>query len=75
MTRMSRIQRRAMQFGHVLTWCTDWHTNPKILVELLTDALHWCDANREDFLAAFAQAYQHYLNDLNNAQTDERKIQ
>lgn len=46
----------------------------EILIDLLTDAMHWCDANGEDFHIAFAQACRHYINELNDQQQDERRI-
>lgn len=30
------------------------------LIDLLTDARHWCDANRESFAELDRIAYQHY---------------
>jgi hypothetical protein len=44
------------------------------LVDLLTDAMHWCDHNGEDFHIAIAQACRHYINELNDDQTDERRM-
>ena len=46
----------------------------EILIDLLTDAMHWCDANGEDFHIALAQACRHYINELNDQQQDERRI-
>lgn len=45
------------------------------LIDLLADAMHWCDANGEDFHYALAVAGKHYINELNNEQTDERRMQ
>ena len=44
------------------------------LIDLLTDAMHWCDANGGDFHIALAQACRHYLNELNEEQRDERRM-
>jgi hypothetical protein len=44
------------------------------LIDLLADAMHWCDGNREDFHFILAQACRHYIHELNNAQQDERRL-
>jgi hypothetical protein len=44
------------------------------LVDLLADAMHWCDHNGEDFQFALAQACRHYINELNDDQQDERRM-
>jgi len=44
------------------------------LIDLLTDAMHWCDGNGGDFQIALAQACRHYINELNDDQTDERRM-
>lgn len=44
------------------------------LIDLLADAMHWCDASREDFHYALATAGKHYVNELNDEQTDERRL-
>ena len=49
----------------------DDHSN---LVDLLTDAMHWCDANGEDFHIALAMACRHYIHELNDEQHDERRM-
>ncbi len=49
----------------------DDHSN---LVDFLTDAMHWADANGEDFHLALAQACRHYINELNDEQQDERRM-
>ena len=46
----------------------------EILVDLLTDAMHWCDANGEDFHFSLAMACRHYINELNDEQQDERRL-
>jgi hypothetical protein len=46
----------------------------EILVDLLTDAMHWCDANGEDFHISLAMACRHYINELNDEQQDERRL-
>lgn len=43
------------------------------LIDLLTDAQHWCDATGQDFHIALAHACRHYINELNDDQHDERR--
>ncbi len=45
------------------------------LIDLLADAMHWCDSNGHDFHFAFAQACRHYIHELNDDQQDERRLQ
>jgi hypothetical protein len=33
------------------------------LIDLLTDAMHWCDQYGEDFARMLALAFQHYLSE------------
>lgn len=42
------------------------------LIDLLADARHWCDDNAESFGELDRQAYQHYLAELNDEQTEGR---
>jgi hypothetical protein len=49
----------------------DLHTS---LVDLLADAMHWCDYTGDDFFLALAQACRHYIHELNNQQQDERRM-
>ena len=44
------------------------------LIDLLTDAMHWSDATGEDFHYALCLAGKHYLAELNDEQTDERRM-
>lgn len=74
MTAHTLNARRALRFGHVLTWCKDWGSGSEGLIDLLTDAQHWCDANGEDFHIALAQACRHYIHELNDEQHDERRM-
>ena len=46
----------------------------EILVDLLTDAQHWCDANGEDFHICLAMACRHYIHELNDQQQVERRL-
>ena len=52
--------RRAMRFGHVLTWCKDWGSDQEGLIDLLTDAMHWCKAKGHDFDSLLATARMHF---------------
>ena len=67
------VTSRASQFESVLMSYApnDAFTN---LIDLLADAMHWCDATGQDFHIAFAQACRHYVHELNNEQTDERRL-
>ena len=44
------------------------------LIDLLADAMHFCDESGEDFHYALCVAGRHYLAELNNKQTDERRM-
>jgi hypothetical protein len=44
------------------------------LIDLLADAMHWCDESGEDFHYALCVAGKHYLAELNNEQTEERRL-
>jgi hypothetical protein len=44
------------------------------LIDLLVDAMHWCDQSGNDFHIALCQAGRHYINELNDEQHDERRM-
>ena len=44
------------------------------LIDLLADAMHWCDHTGSDFHIALAQACRHYIHELNDQQQDERRL-
>ena len=44
------------------------------LIDILCDAMHWADQNGEDFHFLLASACRHYINELNDQQTDERRL-
>jgi hypothetical protein len=44
------------------------------LIDLLADAMHWCDESGEDFHYALCVAGKHYLAELNDEQTEERRL-
>jgi hypothetical protein len=52
----------------------DFDQEQEILIDLLADAMHWCDANCEDFHYCLAMACRHYINELNDEQQDERRM-
>lgn len=58
------IADRVRAFDHVLSWCGD-DSRFDTLVQLLTDAMHWSDANSESFHYAMALAGKNYLDHLN----------
>ena len=74
MTDLPPNHRRAMRVEHVLTWCLDWGSRREGLIDLLTDARHWCDRHGESFAVLDRLAYQHYILELNDEQHDERRI-
>jgi len=63
MTRLTKNDRRALRIGHILTWCKDWDSGREGLIDLLTDARHWCDRNGESFDILDRIADQHYVNE------------
>lgn len=64
MDHLTPNHRRAMRIEHVLTWCKDWDTGREGLIDLLTDARHWCDRHGESFAELDRIAYQHYIAEL-----------
>ena len=67
------IPQRAERSQAALTGYSD--DSPFIsLIDLLADAMHWCDCAGEDFHIALAQACCHYLHELNDEQHDERRM-
>lgn len=66
MTTLTRNARRAMRVEHVLTWCKDWGSRREGLIDLLTDARHWCDRHGESFAELDRLACQHYTAELNH---------
>ncbi|HVX16314.1 MAG TPA: hypothetical protein VHC22_34325 [Pirellulales bacterium] len=63
---LTHNDRRAMRVEHVLTWCQDWDTGREGLIDLLTDARHWCDRKGESFAELDRIAYQHYIAERND---------
>lgn len=66
---------RSQRIDNLLEWCDRGDQNcQETLIDLLADAMHWCDANGEDFHIALAQACRHYIHELNDQQQDERRL-
>lgn len=63
---LARNARRAMRVEHVLSWCKDWDSGKEGLIDLLTDARHWCDRRGESFAELDRIAYQHYIAERNH---------
>ena len=74
MTQLRPNQQRALRFDEVLDRCLDRDSQQERLVDLLADAMHWCDDNIADFHYAFAQACRHYIHELHDEQHNERRI-
>jgi len=67
---------RAERFNHAITVLNRHNdSSQETLIDLLADAMHWCDANGEDFHLCLAMACRHYVNELNDDQQDERRIE
>ena len=64
MNSLTHNQRRAMRFGHVLTWCKDWGSEQEGAIDLLTDARHWCDRHGQSFAELDRLANTHYVAEL-----------
>jgi hypothetical protein len=66
-------QKRATRCERVLNAYSDddAFTN---LTDLLADAMHFCDATGQDFHYALCLAGKHYVAELNDEQTDERRL-
>jgi len=70
---MTTNQQRAKQADKAIAKYGD-DVRESNLIDFLTDAMHWCDANGADFHIALAQACRHYVNELNDDQQDERRL-
>ena len=65
---------RAARAERILTRCRLGDALATSLVDLLADAMHWCDFTGENFHLALAQACRHYIHELNDQQQDERRL-
>jgi hypothetical protein len=70
---MSNNETRASRFDKVVAIYGDDASDTN-LIDLLTDAMHWCDHTGSDFHIALAQACRHYIHELNDQQQDERRM-
>ena len=70
---MSNNKTRASRFDKVVAIYGDDASDTN-LIDLLTDAMHWCDHTAGDFHIALAQACRHYIHELNDQQQDERRM-
>jgi hypothetical protein len=70
---MSDNEKRASRFDEVVAGYGD-DSPDENLIDMLTDAMHWADETGRDFHIAFAQACRHYIHELNDQQTDERRL-
>jgi hypothetical protein len=70
---MSDNETRASRFDKVVAIYGDDALDSN-LIDLLTDAMHWCDQTGRDFHIALAQACRHYIHELNDQQQDERRM-
>ena len=70
---MSNNELRSTRFDEVVN--TYGNDEPDTnLIDLLADAMHWCDHTGKDFHIALAQACRHYIHELNDQQQDERRL-
>jgi hypothetical protein len=72
MTNDATIKERVERCRKALTGYSD-DDRFLCLVDLLADAMHWTDADGEDFHYALCLAGQHYLAELNDQPITERK--
>lgn len=73
MTADATLQERAERCGKAIAGYSD-DDRFTCLIDLLADAMHWCDANGEDFHYALAVAGKHYVSELNDEATDDRRM-
>jgi hypothetical protein len=74
-TIIDNAQRAARLEEAMLAFREEYGDDPfTIIVDLLADAMHWCDANSETFAYALAVAGTHYVAELNGEQTHERRM-
>lgn len=70
---MTNNQNRSNRFEEVVIVYGDDESDTN-LIDLLADAMHWCDHTGRDFHIALAQACRHYIHELNDQQQDERRL-
>jgi hypothetical protein len=58
-------------------WALEVYGNDSLetnLVDILCDAMHWSDLNGQEFHFLLASACRHYINELNDEQTQRTRI-
>jgi hypothetical protein len=73
MSSISLIRERVRRCRIALTGYSD-DDRFTCLIDLMADAMHWCDAHGENFHYALAVAGRHYLAELNDEPTDTRRM-
>ena len=71
---MSDNETRASRFDESSRHLRRRRRSDTNLIDLLADAMHWCDHTGRDFHIALAQACRHYIHELNDQQQDERRM-
>lgn len=64
MTTSNPIEKRAKRFDNLLSDYGDGDASETCLIDLLTDARHWCDRYGLDFGKYDRLAYDHYLCEI-----------
>jgi hypothetical protein len=64
MTKRTKNDRRAMLIGRILRRRKDCSSPREGIVELLTDAMHWCRRNGQDFDSLLEIATISYQTDI-----------
>ena len=70
---MSHNKNRSTRFDEVVRTYGDDEADSN-LIDLLADAMHWCDHTGRDFHISLAMACRHYIHELNDQQQDERRL-
>ena len=73
MTTVQLIPQRVKRCDTAITGYSD-ENRFLCLIDLLADAMHWCDANGEDFHYALCVAGKHFVAELNDQPTEERRL-
>jgi hypothetical protein len=73
MTNNATLQERVGRCRRALVGYSD--DDPFLcLIDFLADAMHWSDAQGENFHYALCVAGKHYFAELNDEQQDERRM-
>ena len=57
---LQQLRVRADRIDHVLDWCDAGGDSHETLIDLLADAMHWCDFRGEDFFWCLTTGCTHY---------------